>query len=209
MRTALYWLLTRSLVLAGGAALAVALAVPGGVRAAALTAAVLVTVVGVVVVRYVRRHLAAGDLEPLGKRRGFALSVADATVLLTLAGVLPTLDVAGRGDLFAHYPGPPVVNALALLTVAHVWWQVHRADDPLRLAAFLHPVLVMVVAVATWLLVDRALPDGRGVPQSLLAILLAAGSVAFVVAVHRIQDRFTRVPRNRGGVREIEPQSTR
>ncbi|WP_265523604.1 hypothetical protein [Oerskovia flava] len=71
-----------------------------------------------------------------------------------------------------------------------------RLDRPARArrgAPGTHPVLVMAVALATWVVVDRILPSGWGVQQTAFAALVAGAAVVFVVLVDRISEHVTGV----------------
>lgn len=190
----LYWVLSRGFILLGAVVLVFALATDGVVRAIGFAAVVLVGVVGVLAVVSARRRLfAAGEEpEPLGRRPGWALFVADSAVLLALALVPPVLDIARVGSLSAVPLDVPVVKALALVTVASAWWRVAHAGRPTRAAEVVHPLLVIAVAIAVWFIVDLVVPSRSGVEQAALSVLIAVGGLLLVLAVSTVAARRTR-----------------
>jgi hypothetical protein len=80
-----------------------------------------------------------------------------------------------------------------------------RAGNPDRAAEFFHPVLVMFVALAAWLIVDRILPSGWGPQQAAFATLIASGSMTFVAMVYAIADRPPTVRRSEAGATDSGP----
>lgn len=190
MRPFLHWLLSRGVVLLGSAALAGAIATHGVARAGGSVAAMLIGIGGVLAVKRARRALFSTDEpQPLGHRRGVVLSAADAIALLGLAWAVPRLDVLGLSTFHAVYPGAPIVKAFAIAMVVHTEPRVRRAGNPDRAAEFFHPVMVMFVALAAWMIVDRIVPSGWGPQQAAFATLIAGVAVAFVATVYAIADR--------------------
>lgn len=158
----------------------------GAARLAGMAITLGMITLGTVCTVRVSQRLGTTSPEPVGSRPGLILTGIDSAILLSSALAITYSSSTIFAALYSLYPLAPIIKAAALLPIAYAWLRVRTSADPESLQNFLHTFLTMAVALATWLIIDSALPSGWGTEQAAVAILLASFTVAIILLLRRL-----------------------